>query len=152
MSKNVLNISVVGLGKIGLPLAVQFASKGHTVSGVDIDQRVVDLVNDAVEPFPGEHGLADGLRDVVSRGLLKAVTNYGDAIADSDVVVVVVPLFVDDDARPDFGWIDSATRSSRTRRRCRSAPLGSDGCPSWPRAVDSPKARTSMSSSHPNVS
>jgi nucleotide sugar dehydrogenase len=111
MSKNVLNISVVGLGKIGLPLAVQFASKGHTVSGVDIDQRVVDLVNDAVEPFPGEHGLADGLRDVVSRGLLKAVTNYSDAIADSDVVVVVVPLFVDDDARPDFGWMDSATRS-----------------------------------------
>jgi len=111
MSKNVMKIAVVGLGKIGLPLAVQFASKGHSVSGIDIDRRVVDLVNNGVEPFPGEDGLADGLRDVVPRGLLKAVTHYGDAIADSDVVVVVVPLFVDDDARPDFGWMDSATRS-----------------------------------------
>lgn len=48
--------SVVALGKIGLPLAVQIAAAGHTVVGVDIDQRVVDLVNAGEAPFPGEAG------------------------------------------------------------------------------------------------
>jgi alkanesulfonate monooxygenase SsuD/methylene tetrahydromethanopterin reductase-like flavin-dependent oxidoreductase (luciferase family) len=44
----------VALGKIGLPLAVQFASKGHEVLGVDVNPTVVDLVNKGEEPFPGE--------------------------------------------------------------------------------------------------
>lgn len=47
-----MKISVVALGKIGLPLAVQFASMGHEVVGVDIQQSVVDLVNAVREPFP----------------------------------------------------------------------------------------------------
>jgi len=111
MTTNDLTISVVGLGKIGLPLAVQFASKGHSVTGIDIDARAVAMVNDGVEPFPGEAGLGDALRQTISSGRLRAVVDYADAIAASDVVVVVVPLFVDDEARPDFGWMDSATRS-----------------------------------------
>ena len=45
---------VVALGKIGLPLAVQIASKGEHVIGVDINPSVVDLVNNGQEPFPGE--------------------------------------------------------------------------------------------------
>ena len=53
-----MKIAVVALGKIGLPLAVQFASKGHDVVGVDVNPQVVELVNAATEPFPGEaHGL-----------------------------------------------------------------------------------------------
>ena len=49
-----MNSVIVGLGKIGLPLAVQAASKGHSVVGVDINEATVDLVNAGVEPFPGE--------------------------------------------------------------------------------------------------
>ena len=40
-----MKIAVIALGKIGLPLAVQFASKGHDVIGVDVSQRTVDLIN-----------------------------------------------------------------------------------------------------------
>ena len=63
-----VKISVVGLGKIGLPLAVQYASRGHNVLGADIDSRVVDLVNSGVEPFPGEYLLAEKLAEAVAAG------------------------------------------------------------------------------------
>jgi UDP-N-acetyl-D-glucosamine dehydrogenase len=107
-----VKITVVALGKIGLPLAVQFASKGHEVVGVDINATVVDLVNRGREPFPGEAHLAEKLAELVPAGKLRATTDYADAVPGSDAVVVVVPLFVNDDTwEPDFGWMDAATRS-----------------------------------------
>ena len=104
-----MKIAVIALGKIGLPLAVQFASKGHEVVGVDVNADVVDLVNKGVEPFPGEAELQDRLSELVPAGKLRATTDYGDAVPGADAVVLVVPLFVDDEARPDFGWMDGAT-------------------------------------------
>jgi len=106
-----MKICVVGLGKIGLPLAVQYATKGHQVIGADINPQTVDLVNDGVEPFPGEAHLAGLLRQAVDAGNLRSTLDTSSAVAESDAVVVVVPLFVDDDARPDFGWMDAATTS-----------------------------------------
>lgn len=104
-----MQIAVIGLGKIGLPLAAQFASKGHTVVGVDIAPDVVRSVNDGVEPFPGEAGLGDALAELVPAGALRATTDYAEAVPDADAVVLVVPLFVDEQARPDFGALDAAT-------------------------------------------
>lgn len=43
-----MKIAVIAMGKIGLPLAVQFASKGHDVVGVDVNQATVDLINDGI--------------------------------------------------------------------------------------------------------
>ncbi|MBH0082842.1 nucleotide sugar dehydrogenase [Salinibacterium sp. SWN167] len=106
-----MKIAVVALGKIGLPLAVQFASKGHEVVGVDINASFVDLINKGIEPFPGEAHLQERLSELVPAGKLRATTDYADAIPGADAVVLVVPLFVDNDANPDFGWMDVATRS-----------------------------------------
>ncbi|OCC10424.1 nucleotide sugar dehydrogenase [Streptomyces sp. PTY087I2] len=106
-----MNICVVALGKIGLPLAVQFAAKGHTVTGADTDERVVALVNAATESFPGEEGLGERLRDAVGSGRLSATTDTTAAVAASDAVVIVVPLFVDAEGVPDFGWMDAATKA-----------------------------------------
>jgi nucleotide sugar dehydrogenase len=107
-----VKIAVIALGKIGLPLAVQFASKGHDVVGVDVSQRTVDLVNRAIEPFPGEAHLQEHLSELVPSGRLRATTDYADAVPGADAVVLVVPLFVDEvTAEPDFGWMDAATRS-----------------------------------------
>ena len=47
-----MRIAVVALGKIGLPLAVQYADKGHEVIGVDVNPAVVEAVNAGVKPFP----------------------------------------------------------------------------------------------------
>lgn len=107
-----MKIAVIALGKIGLPLAVQFASMGHDVVGVDVQQSVVDQVNAGREPFPGEAHLQEKLQELVPAGKLRATTDYSDAIPDADAIVIVVPLFVDDDTwQPDFGWMESATRS-----------------------------------------
>lgn len=105
-----MKIAVVALGKIGLPLAVQFAKKGHQVIGCDVNQKTVELINAGLEPFPGEAHLGDYLKAVVAAGDLTATTDTKAAVAQSDVVVVVVPLFVDRDGNPDFGWMDSATQ------------------------------------------
>ncbi|GAA3716438.1 nucleotide sugar dehydrogenase [Microlunatus aurantiacus] len=106
-----MQICVVALGKIGLPLAVQFARKGHQVIGCDVDMRTVELVNAGVAPFPNEAGLEEALAEVVGAGLLAATTDTTTAVASAEAVVVVVPLFVDAHAVPDFGWMDAATRS-----------------------------------------
>ncbi|MEV6629629.1 nucleotide sugar dehydrogenase [Actinoplanes sp. NPDC051470] len=105
-----MKICVVALGKIGLPLAVQFASKGHTVLGADVSEPTVRKVAEGVVPFPGEADLDVKLKEAVDAGLLTATTDTASAVAQSDAVVVVVPLFVDGDGKPDFGWMESATK------------------------------------------
>ena len=104
-----MKIAVVALGKIGLPLAVQFANKGHQVIGCDVNQKTVDLINSGTEPFPGEAQLQEYLSKVVKSGNLIATTDTQDAVSKSEAVVVVVPLFVDEQGVPDFGWMDAAT-------------------------------------------
>jgi nucleotide sugar dehydrogenase len=104
-----MKIAVVALGKIGLPLAVQFAKKGHHVIGCDVNQKTVDLVNAGTEPFPGEDHLAQFLSETVKSGHLTATTDTTAAVSQSDAVVIVVPLFVDEEGIPDFGWMDAAT-------------------------------------------
>ncbi|MGH8932567.1 MAG: nucleotide sugar dehydrogenase [Egibacteraceae bacterium] len=104
-----MRVCVVGLGKIGLPLAVQIASKGHTVAGADVDARVVALVGEGKPPFPGEADLDARLSGVVGRGSLEVTTDTTAAVRDADTVVIVVPLVVDASAAPDFGALDAAT-------------------------------------------
>ena len=105
-----MRIAVIALGKIGLPLAVQFADKGHEVVGVDVNADTVASVNAGREPFPGETDLQTKMAAAVATGRLRATTDYADAVPGADAVVVVVPLFVDAEGVPDFGWMDSATR------------------------------------------
>lgn len=107
-----MKIAVVATGKIGLPLATQYASMGHEVVGVDVNQALVDCINRAEEPFPGEAGLAEKLAEQVPAGRLRATSDYADAIPGADAIVIVVPLLVDEHTwEPDFGWMDAATRS-----------------------------------------
>jgi len=107
-----MRIAVIALGKIGLPLAVQFADSGHEVVGVDVNPRTVESVNAALEPFPGEEFLQEKLLKLVHAGRLRATTDYAEAIPNADVVVLVVPLFVNDVTwEPDFAWMDAATKS-----------------------------------------
>ena len=110
-----MRIAVVALGKIGLPLAVQYADKGHEVIGVDVNPAVVEAINAGTEPFPGEAHLAEKLAALspsTGNGALRATTDYAEAIPDADAIVLVVPLFVHDATwEPDFAWMDDATRS-----------------------------------------
>ena len=107
-----MRIAVIAMGKIGLPLAVQFADMGHEVIGVDVNAKAVDTINRGIEPFPGEAHLQEKLSSLVPAGQLRATTEYAEAVPGADAVVIVVPLFVNDETwEPDFGWMDAATRS-----------------------------------------
>lgn len=107
-----MRIAVIALGKIGLPLAVQFADAGHEVVGIDVNAQTVQSINDGIEPFPGEAHLQEKLAAAVADGRLRATTDYADGIPSAEAVVLVVPLFVDDASwAPNFGWMDAATRS-----------------------------------------
>ena len=105
-----LRVAVIGLGKIGLPLAVQIASKGHEVVGADTSQSTVDLINAGTPPFPGETDLDSKLAEVVTAGRMVAITATSEAVDRSEAVVVVVPLITDGAGSPDFSAMDAATR------------------------------------------
>lgn len=100
---------MVGLGKIGLPLAVQIAGKGCHVRGADRSHAVARLVSDRQVPFPGEAGLPERLAEVARAGLLSATTDTVAAVSASDVVIVVVPLVTGPAGQPDFSMVDAAT-------------------------------------------
>lgn len=103
---------VVALGQMGLPVAVQIASRGHEVVGADVDERVVEQVGAGTPPFPGEEGLEEQLAEVVAAGRLRATTDTTAAVAEgADLVLAVPPLHVDDEARPDWSHVDAATRA-----------------------------------------
>jgi nucleotide sugar dehydrogenase len=102
-------VAVVGLGKIGLPLAAQFASKGMTVIGCDVLPEVVESISGGHSHIHEEAGLEDAVTKAVNTGHLSATTDTTDAVRRSDVVVVIVPLMVDEDRNIDYRNLDSAT-------------------------------------------
>ncbi len=102
-------MTVVGLGKIGLPLAVQIAGKGFRVHGADRNPDVIRLVAQGSPPFPGEPGLAERLRAAVEAGMLVTTSDTARAVAHSDVVIIVVPLVTGAAGRPDYSAVDAAT-------------------------------------------
>lgn len=106
-----MRIAVVGLGHIGLPLAVQYASRGHDVIGVDIDRGVVDAINGGTSPHQDEQALIDRVPELVASGRLRATTwDSPEAVREAEAAVVIVPVVVDERRAIDFGPIDAATR------------------------------------------
>ena len=106
-----MRIAVVGLGHIGLPLAVQYASRGHDVIGVDIDPRIVDAINRGESPHRDEQALIDGVPELHAAGRLRATTwAEPNEVREADAVVVIVPVVVDAERQVDFAPIDAATR------------------------------------------
>lgn len=106
-----LKVAVIGLGKLGLPVAVQFARSGLSVVGADIDPFTVNAVNAGTEPFPGEEHLGEYLRQTVAGGRLTATTDTVDAVSSAAVVVITVPLIINRSLRPDFGTLDSVAEA-----------------------------------------
>lgn len=105
-----MKVAVVGLGHIGLPLAVQYASRGHQVTGCDVDARVVDAINRGESPHRDEAALVERVPLLVRDGLLRATTDDADGVRQAEVVVVIVPVIVDEAREVEFSQVDAATR------------------------------------------
>ena len=100
------HIAVIGLGYVGLPLAVVFAESGYRVTGFDLDPRKVDAVNS------GKSYIDDvkerTLNDVVSRCLFRATSDYSE-IERCDAISICVPTPLNKTGDPDMSYIVSVS-------------------------------------------
>lgn len=83
-----MQISVIGLGKLGAPLVAVLADKGHTVTGADLNEQFVVAINERRAPVD-EPGLQDCINRAGDR--LRATTDVGQATLESDVTFIIVP-------------------------------------------------------------
>ena len=104
-------VAVVGAGKMGLPLAAQFAGHGWDVIAVDIDPRVVDSINQGHSHVGEEPGLAELVERAHADGRLRATGDGAEAARAADVVILIVPVMLDASHRPDHRWMDAAVES-----------------------------------------
>ncbi len=101
-----MKISIIGLGYVGLPLAVEFAKKGHQVAGIDISPSRIDRLN-ACDNYIDDVS-DDDLASVVKSGLFTASTTF-EACKDSGAVIICVPTPVSEHKDPDLTAIRSAS-------------------------------------------
>ncbi|HEX4188365.1 MAG TPA: nucleotide sugar dehydrogenase [Solirubrobacteraceae bacterium] len=99
-------VGVIGLGYVGLPLAVAFAREGCDVVAVDLDTRKIDAIA-AGESYV-EDVSSDALREVADR--LRASTRYA-ALAEADAVLICVPTPLTRNREPDLAQLIGATRA-----------------------------------------
>lgn len=99
-------IGIIGLGYVGLPLAIEFARKGYSVCGIDTDAAKIKLIQQK----------KNYIRDVVNKDFLFAINNNFfsattsfDKLADQDIIFVCVPTPVTGNKTPDISFIMSAT-------------------------------------------
>ncbi|MGA3037285.1 MAG: nucleotide sugar dehydrogenase [Vulcanimicrobiaceae bacterium] len=83
-----MNVSVVGLGKLGLPMAAVFAAKGHHVVGLDVNHAFVASLESGKAPFD-EPRLQEMLD--AAKGRLAFTTDYRRIVTESDVTFIIVP-------------------------------------------------------------
>ena len=96
-------VNVIGLGYIGLPTAALIASRGITVLGVDVNERVVKTVA-AGSIHIAEPDLDGLVQKVISNGTLRVAT----AAEPADVIIIAVPTPIDDDKRPNLRSVFAA--------------------------------------------
>lgn len=106
IQKKRANISVLGLGYVGLPLAITFANAGFNVTGIDPDEVKVEMIN------RGESYISDitnaQLRKHIDSGRLRATTDYS-VLAEIDAVSICVPTPLRKTGDPDMSFIASAS-------------------------------------------
>lgn len=105
MRKNTKTVCIIGLGYVGLPLAVRCVEKGYQVYGLDMDQKKVDLVNRGQSPIE-EKFLEDSLPK-----FRPTATTDEKIIRKADIVLICVPTPVDEMFYPDLGPVIGATKS-----------------------------------------
>ena len=101
-------VAVVGAGKMGLPLAAQFAGHGWSVIAVDVQEAVVAAINEGRSHLGEEPGVGELVASAHAAGLLRATTDGAAAAREAEVVVLIVPVMLDAAQQPDYRYMDSA--------------------------------------------
>ena len=106
LSYRTASVAVLGLGYVGLPLAVAFAEAGFVVTGIDPDRRKVDTINRGesyIQDVPSEQ-----VARLVAEKKISATTDFS-ALQDADAVSICVPTPLRKTGDPDLSFILSAT-------------------------------------------
>jgi nucleotide sugar dehydrogenase len=103
------NVSVIGVGKMGLPIAIGIASNGAKVWACDKNPAVVEAIQ-AGSPDVDEPGVSDLLAPALATGQLAATTDTTKAVASSDVVIVIVPAILTTANEADLRNLEAASR------------------------------------------
>jgi len=105
IEKNTVKVGIIGLGYVGLPLAVSFARKGISVLGFEKSEKKAKAVNEG-RNYIGDVDDAE-LARLVHEGHLSATTDFA-RIAECDAVIICVPTPLDKFKKPDMSYIESA--------------------------------------------
>ena len=100
-----VNITVIGVGTIGLPLATFLASAGYNVTGLDINEARVRQINDATVVFE----YSDKLKKAVKLTKLRATTKSSDALKDAEIIFICVPTPLNENLAMNNSNLLSAT-------------------------------------------
>ncbi|MFN8378448.1 MAG: nucleotide sugar dehydrogenase [Anaerolineae bacterium] len=101
-------VAIVGLGYVGLPLAVEFAEVGFRVVGLDISSAKVDALNRGESYIPDIP--TESIRRLVADGRLRATTNYAD-LREADAISICVPTPLRKTRDPDMSYVIQAVDS-----------------------------------------
>lgn len=108
IEEKTIKVGVVGLGYVGLPLAVEKAKAGFKTIGFDVQNEKVEMVN-AGHNYIGDV-VDDDLKELVEAGMLRATEDFS-FINDVDFVAVCVPTPLDDHQQPDISYVKSSAES-----------------------------------------
>ena len=102
-----MKICIVGLGYVGLPLAIQFAQSNVTVVGLDVDGAKVDLIQRGQSYI--KHIAPETIAKVLKNNRFLASTDFGH-IKESDAVIICVPTPLNKNREPDISYITETGR------------------------------------------
>ena len=105
-----ITISVIGIGRIGLPTALSFADSGLPTTGVDISVKLVSMIDLQQYPLKDEPGFDKIFHNVIKKKF-HAVTEISEAVPDSDVVILSLPTPMNNENIPDYSALISVGKS-----------------------------------------
>lgn len=106
-----MKITLIGTGFVGVVSAAVYASLGHQVTGLDIDQTKVDSLSSGKVPFY-EPGLEELLTQQIKNKNLTFTTSYKDAVTDSDLIIIAVGTPSAPDGQADLKYVYAAAESA----------------------------------------
>ena len=105
-----LNICVIGIGRIGLPTALSFANSGLPTIGVDINEKLVEMITSRNFPLNDEPGYDIIFDKVINENKFKATTSFSEGVSSSDVIVLSLPTPMDEKNIPDYSSLLSIAK------------------------------------------
>jgi len=105
-----LSICVIGIGRIGLPTALSFASSGLSTIGVDINEKLVNMINSGNFPLKDEPGYDVIFDKVITEKKFRATSNFSEGVNSSDVIVLSLPTPMDEKNIPNYSALLSVAQ------------------------------------------